>query len=48
MKVMGKVLAAVIAGVITVLAVQQTIRRVYDNFGRKYITLPSHKDDPGQ
>lgn len=45
MKVLGRIVAAVIAGIITVLMVQQVIRRVYLDFGKKYITLPAGADD---
>lgn len=39
MKLFGKILAAVIAGLISVIVVQRLIRRVYTNFGKKYIDL---------
>lgn len=45
MKLVGRILAILIAGVISVLTVQQIIRRMYNNFGAKYITLPSGEDD---
>ena len=44
MKLFGRILAILIAGVISVLAVQQIIRRMYDRFHIKYITLPSVED----
>jgi hypothetical protein len=40
MKLVGRILAILIAGVITVLTIQQVIRRAYQKFGKKYITLP--------
>lgn len=41
LKVLGRILAAVIAGVITVFAVQRAIRGMYRSFGRRYFTLPA-------
>lgn len=40
MKLIGKIIAAILAGVITVLAVQQIIRRAYHRFGGRYFQLP--------
>lgn len=45
MKMLGRIAAVLIAGVISVLTVQQVIRRVYTGFGKKYITLPAHPED---
>jgi hypothetical protein len=45
MKLFGRILAILIAGVITVLTVQQVIRRAYHNFGKKYITLPGRGEE---
>lgn len=48
MKLLGKILAALIAGVIAVLAVQQVFRRVYMGWlglGKKYVDLPSDEAD---
>lgn len=45
MKIIGRIAAILIAAVISVLAVQRVIRRMYDS-GKKYITLPTGGDNP--
>lgn len=45
MKLFGKLLAALVAGIITVLAVQQTFKRMYVGFGKKYFDLPANEDN---
>ena len=45
MKLFGKILAALIAGVITVIAVQQFIKRMYVGFGKKYFSLPGEENE---
>lgn len=41
MKLVGKIIAAVLAGIITVLAVQQVIKRTYHRFKGRYFELPT-------
>lgn len=45
MKLLGRIVAVILAGVISVLAVQRVIKRVYENFGKKYITLPAEESE---
>lgn len=45
MKIVGRIAAALIAGVISVLMVQQFIKKVYTGFGKKYVTLPPDKPE---
>lgn len=40
MKFFGQTVAVVLAGVLSVFAVQQAIRRLYRRFGGHYFTLP--------
>lgn len=44
MKMVGRVIAIVLAGVLSVFAVQQGIRRLYRGFGGHYITLPPYEE----
>jgi hypothetical protein len=39
MKIVGRILAILIAAVVTLLTIQQIISRTYKNFGKKYITI---------
>ena len=39
MKLIGRIVAVLIAAVVSVLMVQQVIRRVYQRLGGRYITL---------
>lgn len=42
MKLVGKIIALVLAGIVTVLAVQQVIRRMYHRFKGRYFELPTN------
>ena len=41
MKMIGKIIALLLAAIVSVLAVQQTIKRMYAGWGRRYIDLTS-------
>lgn len=46
MKLLGRILAILLAGVVSVLLVQQVVQRAYRLFGkRKYITLIAEEQD---
>lgn len=46
MKLFGRILALFLAAVISVLTVQQVIRRIYHKVSGKYITLPAGEQPP--
>ena len=45
MKLFGRIAAILIAAIISIFAVQRFIRRLYDNFGRRYITLDNSGEE---
>ena len=44
MKIFGRVMAILIASIISVFAVQRFIKRVYQSWGKKYITIRNTED----
>ena len=44
MKILGRAMAVLIAAVISVFAVQRFIKRVYQSWGKKYITICNTED----